>query len=123
MALEDVDNIVKAIAKIESNGVKNALGDGGQALGAYQFHPAAFFKWALQPTLNCTWDDWFNATICRFLRLLCVKFPDMPPTEAAVVYHRHCYIRRADTADYIIDDYSKRFQAAYAAIVTPTNKP
>ena len=36
----DVERLLAAIARIESHGDPNAVGDGGRALGAYQIHRA-----------------------------------------------------------------------------------
>ena len=36
----DVERLLDAIARIESHGNPNAVGDGGRALGAYQIHRA-----------------------------------------------------------------------------------
>ena len=109
----DLDKLVQAIRKIESNGVTNAIGDSGQALGAFQMHPAAFWEWSGEPEEGMTWDEWFADAVHYFFEKLFEKFPDMPADEAAVVYHRHCLIMRATPEDFAADDYKDRFDKVW----------
>ena len=105
----DINKLLQTIQKIESNGVHNALGDKGRALGSFQFHPEAFWDWSDKPRSGMTWDEWFWDTAKNFFKDLYQEFPSMPPEEAAVVYHQHCIIMRAQSGDMTKDDYADRF--------------
>lgn len=110
----DVARIAAAIRMIESNGVDNAIGDDGQALGPYQQHPAFFWQWADRPSVTTKWADWFHQATTTFLSLWADTYPTGGPIEAAIVYHRHGFIRPADPTDYTADDYAHRFTVAYS---------
>jgi hypothetical protein len=110
----DVARTIRVIRQIETGGRPwGEPGDAGQALGPFQFHPAAFWDWSEQPKEGTTWDAWFTATIRTFLLDLIAAFPEMTPVECAVVYHQHCYIVRPKPEDMTKDDYAERFKAAW----------
>ena len=110
----DIQRVAQAIREIESGdkGV-TALGDSGCALGQFQFHPEAFYDWCTRPRPGETWEDWFQDTIEHFIDAMANTFLDIQPDEIAVVFHQHCYIRRASLADWSKDDYAMRFRKAY----------
>lgn len=112
----DVEAVAHTILLIESNGAQNALGDSGRALGPFQFHPEAFWEWADRPTRGMTWNQWFHQAIERFIENMIQAYPDIKPREIAVVFHRHCYIRRAAAEDYTLDDYAARFDKEWARL-------
>lgn len=114
----NISKTIQAIAIVEShdNPYPPATGDSGQAIGRFQFHPGAFWDWSEKPTLSMTWDDWFLSAITKFLNTLSRAYPDMGEREAAVIFHQHCYVRRASAEDFAADDYVERFDAAYRGI-------
>ena len=109
----DPKAVCHAIMMVESNGQHNALGDEGRALGPFQFHPEAFWDWMLRPEPGCTWADWFYRAALRFVVSMYNRYPDIEAREIAVVFHQHCYVRRATEHDFIADDYATRFDAQF----------
>jgi hypothetical protein len=111
----DPATVAEALLQIESGGNQAALGDLGRALGPWQFHPEAFWDWAVDPRRGETWISWFRRAAENFLDTWQREFAGTAE-EAAVVYHRHCALVRASAADYAADDYLHRFRAAYAKL-------
>lgn len=54
----DVDGILRAISKVESNHKDDAIGDGGKAIGRYQIHKA-YWQDAVQfdPSIGGKYED------------------------------------------------------------------
>lgn len=57
-ASTDVDGILRAISKVESNHNDNAIGDGGKAIGRYQIHKI-YWQDAVQydPSIGGKYED------------------------------------------------------------------
>lgn len=70
--MTEVERIVTAIMMVETGPDKPMperyweTGDGGQALGPWQMHPAHFVRW-WRPQLGVTWQQAFEDAMVRFV--------------------------------------------------------
>jgi hypothetical protein len=62
----DVDGIMRAIAKVESNHKDSAIGDGGKAIGRYQIHKV-YWQDAVQydPSIGGKYEDCTDPVYAR----------------------------------------------------------
>lgn len=59
-------NFRDALATVESSNNPDAIGDSGQAFGRWQMHPAWVVRYRTAPTLDDTWDEYFQRCLRRF---------------------------------------------------------
>ncbi len=118
-----IRKIVRVLRVVEFGDGHKYEGDGGRAIGPWQYHPAAFWDWADKPTPGATWEQWFHDTCYSFLTDLFAAFPSMAPEEAAIVFHRYHYLRRMAPGDTTKDNYFKDFQHAWTEDTYKENDP
>jgi hypothetical protein len=105
------------LGSTESRDDPNApLGDGGRALGRFQWHPDAVWtncrRFGIQPTLNEPWDSFLTRIVVAFYEHF---IPSMEADEVAMYFHMGHRVQRTDT-DWDAG-YQQRFQG-YAAEIS-----
>jgi hypothetical protein len=106
-----VDQFLKALALVESKDNPEAWGDGGQAMGRWQVHPARLWQELVlnnqHPTLDDTWDQ----VVARVLRNIFMRFyPMREPAAIAMYWHRGHWCESTDPEWDL--KYAARFGAA-----------
>lgn len=108
-----VDQFLKALAVTESNDDPEAWGDGGQAMGRWQVHPARLWQemhtYTLTPTLTETWDQ----LIARVLRAMYARLTPQYDAVGIAMYWHLGHFGDSATHDWDLK-YQARFNAALA---------
>jgi hypothetical protein len=110
-----VDQIIKALALIESNANWAAWGDGGRAMGRWQVHPDRLWfearRFDLEPKLGETWDSF----VARVLQAIVhVAMQTQLPLNIAMYWHLGHWTY-PDKPDWD-SKYAARFVAALARV-------
>src|SRR5215469_2293966 len=113
-------NEVRAFAIIESGENPQAVGDGGQAYGLLQYHPATLAHWYARAQMSVS-DTWEAASIkacAAFLNYF--SFATASPEQQDLVIQSH----NLGVAGVFADGrrnpvYLARWHQAYAAITKP----
>jgi len=114
MGTPTVDQILAALAQVESSNNPEAWGDGGRAMGRWQVHPDRLWyeagRYGLTPFLRETW----NAFVERVLREMVAdrSGPSLTPVGIAMYWHLgHVCLPEMKQWDKV---YEARFNAALA---------
>ena len=108
-----VDQFLKALAVTESNDDPEAWGDGGQAMGRWQVHPARLWQdmhtHGITPTLSDTWDQ----LVARVLRAMYAAYEWQLNTVVIAMYWHKGHFVIAGQPEWDAT-YAARFNAALA---------
>jgi len=106
-----VDQILQALAVVESSNNPDAWGDGGRALGRWQVHPDRLWYEAhregLQPSLGETWDS-FVGRVLRAMIVRCIR-AGHTAAQIAMYWHLGHYVESVDT------DWDQRYAVRFTA--------
>jgi hypothetical protein len=106
-----VDQFLKALAVVESKDNPEAWGDGGQAMGRWQVHPARLWVEMhgniVNPTLTETWDQ----LVARVLRNIWSKYAATREPVAIAMYWHLGHFCESTAPEWDLK-YAARFGAA-----------
>ena len=106
-----VDQFLKALAVVESHDDPEAWGDGGQAMGRWQVHPARLWQEmhanTIAPRLGETWDQ----LVGRTLRAMAMKLWEKYSAVAIAMYWHLGHFCESTAPEWDLK-YAARFGAA-----------
>jgi hypothetical protein len=115
-----LSNVVRALAIIESGEDEQAIGDGGQAYGILQYHPATLVHWYALGGMSVR-DTWTTASIkacTAFLRYF--DFLNAVLAQQNLIIQAHNLgVAGVFTLGRRNLEYLGRWQQAYLAITKP----
>lgn len=106
-----VDQFLKALAVVESKDDPEAWGDGGQAMGRWQIHPARYADELKHTSTVAHNGDTWDQVVAEMLRTIwTIYHVGWSPVAIAMYWHRGHWVESTD-ADWDAK-YAARFGAA-----------
>jgi len=84
---------VNVQSELESANDPYKWGDGGRAVGRFQWHPSAYASWGPKPiefdNEEFTWDQAFEWALRNFYRAARERFAQVTDADIAMAWHLH----------------------------------